>query len=80
MKKNVWRVFAILVLVIVSLSSCKKKEQCLKVQYKMDGVEVVTYQYMTREEADLTFSEFEDVRIFDTKDEKTDCLMNNTQL
>jgi len=79
MKKNVWRVFAILALVIVSLSSCKKKEKCLKVQYKMDGVEVVTYQYMTREEADLTFSEFEGVRIIETKDEETDCFMKNME-
>lgn len=45
----------------------------------MDGVEVVTYQYMTREEADLTFSEFEDVRIFETKDEETDCFMKNME-
>jgi len=79
MRKNLWRVLAIFALVIVALSSCNKKEKCLKVQYKMDGVEVVTYQYMTREEADLTFSEFEDVRIFETKDEETDCFMKNME-
>ena len=45
----------------------------------MDGVEVVTYQYMTREEADLTFSEFEGVRIIETKDEETDCFMKNME-
>jgi len=61
-----------------TLASCsKEKPACQKVMYKIGETEVVTYQWMTRTEAEAVFSKYNDVRIFQEKAGDIDCLLKN---
>ena len=45
--------------------------------YKIGETEVTTYQWMTRTEAEATFSKYSDVRIFEEKAADMECLLKN---
>ena len=61
-----------------TLASCsKEKPACQKVMYKIGTTEVLTYQWMTRTEAEATFSKYNDVRIFEEKAADVECLLKN---
>ncbi len=62
-----------------TLASCsKEKPACQKVMYKIGETEVITYQWMTRTEAEATFSKYNDVRIFEEKKAAdVECLLKN---
>ena len=62
----------------VALAGCsKEKSACQKVMYKVGDTEVTTYQWMTRTEAEATFSKYNDVRIFEEKAADMECLLKN---
>ena len=76
MKKHL--IFAALVFAALLSSCSKEKPACQKVMYKIGETEVITYQWMTRTEAEATFRKYNDVRIFEEK--KTadmECLLKN---
>ena len=61
-----------------ALAGChKEKPACQKVMYKIGETEVTTYQWMTRTEAEATFSKYSDVRIFEEKAADMECLLKN---
>lgn len=61
-----------------ALAGCsKEKPACQKVMYKIGDTEVTTYQWMTRTEAEATFSKYSDVRIFEEKAAGMECLLKN---
>ena len=61
-----------------ALAGCsKEKPACQKVMYKIGETEVTTYQWMTRTEAEATFSKYNDVRIFEEKAADMECLLKN---
>ena len=61
-----------------TLAGCsKEKAACQKVMYKIGETEVTTYQWMTRTEAEVTFSKYSDVRIFEEKAADMECLLKN---
>ncbi|MGM9817733.1 MAG: hypothetical protein ACI30B_01970 [Paludibacteraceae bacterium] len=61
-----------------TLAGCsKEKAACQKVMYKIGDTEVTTYQWMTRTEAEATFSKYSDVRIFSEKAADMECLLKN---
>lgn len=78
MKKHLF--FAAMLVAGATLASCsKEKPACQKVMYKMGETEVTTYQWMTRTEAEATFSKYDDVRIFEEKAADMECLLKNEQ-
>ena len=61
-----------------ALAGCsKEKSACQKVMYKVGETEVTTYQWMTRTEAEATFSKYSDVRISEEKAADMECLLKN---
>ena len=61
-----------------ALAGCsKEKSACQKVMYKIGETEVITYQWMTRTEAEATFGKYNDVRIFEEKAADVECLLKN---
>ena len=61
-----------------TLASCsKEKPACQKVMYKIGETEIITYQWMTRTEAEAVFSKYNDVRIFEEKAADVECLLKN---
>ncbi len=76
MKKRLF--LGAMVIAGVTLASCsKEKPACQKVVYKIGETEVITYQWMTRTEAEATFSKYNDVRIFEEKAADVECLLKN---
>lgn len=77
MKKRLF--LGAMLVAVATLAGCnEEKPTCQKVMYKIGTTEVVTYQWMTRTEAEATFSKYSDVRIFEEK--KTadmECLLKN---
>ncbi len=67
-----------MVIAVATLASCsKEKPACQKVMYKIGETEIVTYQWMTRMEAEAVFSKYNEVRIFEEKSADVDCLLKN---
>ncbi len=63
---------------VVLCAGChKEKPACQKVMYKIGETEVTTYQWMTRTEAEATFSKYSDVRISEEKAADMECLLKN---
>ena len=75
MKKHL--IFVALVFVALLSACSKEKPACQKVMYKIGETEVTTYQWMTRTEAEATFSKYSDVRIFEEKAADVECLLKN---
>jgi nitrous oxide reductase accessory protein NosL len=69
--------FAALVFAALLSSCSKEKPACQKVMYKIGETEVITYQWMTRTEAEATFSKYNEVRIFEEKAADVECLLKN---
>ena len=69
--------FAALVFAALLSSCSKEKPACQKVMYKIGETEIVTYQWMTRTEAEATFSKYNEVRIFEEKAADVECLLKN---
>ena len=77
MKKTVKTLF-IAGMVMLAMAACKKGEaSCQRVDYTIDGVDVTTYQWMTQEEAEATFSKYQNVRISHLEEAEVDCLTHN---
>ena len=63
---------------VVLCAGCQKeKPEWQKVMYKVGDTEVTTYQWMTRTEAEATFSKYSNVRIFEEKAAGMECLLKN---
>ena len=76
MKKQLF--LGVMLVAGVTLAGCSKEESaCQKVMYKIGETEVTTYQWMTRTEAEATFSKYSDVRIFEEKAADMECLLKN---
>ena len=75
MKKHF--LFAALLVAAVCGACSKEKPACHKVMYKVGETEVTTYQWMTRTEAEATFSRYNNVRIETEKAADVECLLKN---
>ena len=65
-------------MVMLAMTACKKgKPSCQRIDYTMDGVAVTIYQWMTQEEAEATFGNYQNVKITQFNEAEVDCLTHN---